>query len=148
MIRIVVPILLALVAYLGPWSDGVGADFGGTSADATLSCVMALELPTSPRCLPGGSLQEQLIGYTSVLGVLAGVLSILGLLPLVGRVTSVAVLAAGGVALVAAGLTVMDGLNGAGVGAVGWGAWAAMALGLVTIFLGFGGLRGEGGPDY
>jgi hypothetical protein len=149
MIRIVVPLILALVAYFGPWSGGISAAFSaGNSADATLACIMALDLPTSPNCLPSGDLSSMLIGYTSVLGVVAAVLSILGLLPLVGRLTSVAVIAAGGVGIAAAGMIIAGALGDAGIGAVGWGAWGSLVLGLITVFLGFGGLRGEGGSDY
>lgn len=145
MVRIFLPLVLAVVAFVGPWLPaGDGAFTGADSANATIDCLLDLELSVTGTCAPAGSnLGQQLVGYTVLGGVGAAVLSILGLLPLVGRLTSLGVIAAGGVGTVASSMALLalTGPNALGFMDIGWGAYAALVLGLITIWSGFDGVR-------
>jgi hypothetical protein len=141
MIRIVLPLILIALAGFGPWTDS-GAT-GITIADKTIGCVAELKLPTTAACMPEGALAQKLIAWTMVLGGAAAVLSILGLLPLVGRVTSIVVIAAGALGLGAAGYGIMGAMEAGGVASTPWGVWATLVAALATAFVGFNGLRGE-----
>mgnify|MGYP006266183349 CR=1 FL=1 len=146
MIRIFLPLLLAVVAFFGPWtaSDRAGSFYGHDSAGTTVDCLLDLNLSVKGACAPAGaSIAEQLIGWTVLAGMAAAVLSVLGLLPVIGRLTSLLVIGAGLVGLGAAGMTLMQ-LTGTGalpISAIGWGTYGALALGLACLWAGIDGVR-------
>ncbi|MEM1409198.1 MAG: hypothetical protein AAGG79_00460 [Pseudomonadota bacterium] len=145
MIRIFLPLLLAVAAYFGPWTQDFAGSFSGAdSAGSTVDCFLDLEPGVTGPCAPTGAvLGQKLVGYTVIVGAGAAVLSVLGLLPLIGRLTSLAVIGAGLCAVAAAALIAVDvnGPNGAGFGAIGWGAYASIVLGLANIWSGIDGAR-------
>lgn len=148
MIRIFIPLAMAIVAFLGPWTaEGLK---GSDAAKPTVDCVLDANISFDTACRPAGTLAAELIGYSVVFGAIAAVLSVIGLLPFVGRLTSMTVVAAGMTGLGAAGMAVaaMFGPNGPGLVPELWGVWGTGILGLVAVFNGLGGIRGEGQPDY
>lgn len=145
MIRVFLPLLLAVVAFFGPWAPEKGGAFRGLdSAGSTVDCLLELEPSVTGPCAPeGDTLAQRLIGYTVLAGAGAGILSILGLLPLVGRLTSVAVVAAGAVGLGASGMALMNlvGDNAVPFMDMGWGAYGSFVLGLAALWSGIDGIR-------
>lgn len=138
---------MAMMAFFGPWKTTPnGSIHGYDLADNTVGCFIELEPSFTGPCAPQGPLADRLVTYSVVGGAFAAVVSIFGLLPLVSRLTSLIALAAGGVGLAAAIGTVVQAINGPGLSFVGWGAWGTLALGLVTVFAGFSGVRN--GNDY
>lgn len=145
MIRIFLPLILAVVAFFGAWGGGQsGFDF----AAPTVNCFLDLKPSFASECLPNGALGQQLIGYTVVLGAAAAVLSVIGLLPLVGRLTSVLVIGSGMAGVIAAVMAATGVFGGGSLDwAATWGIWATALVGLATAFVGLNGVRGETG-DY
>ena len=146
MIRILLPLILAVVAFFGPWMGTYGFDLG----EPTVGCFLDFNPSITGDCAPSGDLKQMLVTYTMLLGGAGAVLSILGLLPLIGRLTSLVVMAAGlaGVAAFAMfALAMVNGDNGFDFIALGWGAIATGVLGLMTAVVGLGGVRGES-DDY
>ena len=145
MIRVFLPLLLAVVAFFGPWTPEKGGAFHGfDSAGSTVDCLLELEPSVTGPCAPeGNGLAQQLIGYTVLAGAGAGILSILGLLPLIGRITSIAVVGAGGVGLAASGMALMNlvGDNAIPFAEIGGGAYGSLVLGLAALWSGFDGIR-------
>ncbi|MEM9838308.1 MAG: hypothetical protein AAF830_04040 [Pseudomonadota bacterium] len=145
MVRIFLPLIMAVVAFLGPWlPSGDGAFMGSDSANATIDCFLDLELSVTGACAPAGSnLGQQLVGYTVLGGAAAAVLSIVGLLPFIGRLTSIGVIGAGAVGVVASvmALLALTGPNALGFTDIGWGAYATLAVGLITMWSGLDGMR-------
>lgn len=142
MIRIFLPLVMAVVAFFGPWSSAPGAVMNGFDfARPTVECFVDLNPSFAGPCAPTGTLAERLVTYTVIGGGFAGILSIIGLLPLIGRLTSLVVMAAGGLGAAAAITTAVSALGGEGIAVVGWGAWGALAAGLATVFAGLMGVR-------
>ena len=150
MIRILLPIAMAAVAFLGPWmDDGNGNSMNGFDiAPTTVNCALDFDF-TVEACKPQGELFNELVGYTMIFGAASAVLSLIGLLPLIGRLTSMTVVAAGMTGVGAFGTLLMSMFQGGGidVGVIGLGAYGTLILGLLTIFAGLNGIRGEG-SDY
>ncbi|MEM9809719.1 MAG: hypothetical protein AAF788_00685 [Pseudomonadota bacterium] len=145
-IRILLPLILAVVAFFGPWLGTYGFDLG----EPTIGCLLDFQLSVSGACAPSGDLKQMLVTYTMILGGVGAVLSILGLLPLIGRLTSLVVMAAGLSGLAASVMFVLAMVNGGqgfDVVGLGWGAIATGVLGLMTAVVGLGGVRGES-QDY
>ena len=146
MTRILFPLFMALMAFFGPWKDTPnGQTHGFDLADNTVGCFIELEPSFTGDCAPLGTLAERLVTYTVIGGSFAAVLSIFGLLPIVSRITSLAVLAAGGVGLAASLLSATDALSTDTLNFVGWGAWGTLALALITVISALSGFRGN--PD-
>ncbi|MCQ8185017.1 hypothetical protein [Parvularcula maris] len=140
MIRIVFPLAMAAAAFFGIWSGGVS---GQELAGPTLSCLIDVALSSGSGCLPDGPIAESLVTYTILGGVAAALLSVLGLIRFVGRLTSVAVLAAGAIGLGASGMAAIA-TFGAGTPPMEvWGVWATLAGAVMTVLAGILGVRGS-----
>ncbi|MEM0930590.1 MAG: hypothetical protein AAGI89_14980 [Pseudomonadota bacterium] len=150
MIRILLPLALAAVALLGPWmADGNGNAMNGFDlAPTTVNCALDFDFSVE-ACKPQGDLLNELVGYTMLFGAGSAVLSLVGLLPLIGRLTSMTVVAAGLTGVGAFGVLVLGMMQGAGLdlAVIGLGAYGTLILGLLTVFAGLNGIRGEG-SDY
>ncbi|NNU16270.1 hypothetical protein HK107_08045 [Parvularcula sp. ZS-1/3] len=139
MIRVFLPLVLALVAYAGPWTGaGEGQVYGYDLAETTKDCFLDLNPSFTGECAPTGSLRDRLVTYTVIGGAIAAVLSVFGLLPLIGRLTSLVVLIVGAAGAVAAVLTLLE----SSAQLMGWGAWGSLAAGVACIAGGLDGLRG------
>ncbi|MEO1657457.1 MAG: hypothetical protein AAFR65_07020 [Pseudomonadota bacterium] len=150
MIRILLPLALAAVALFGPWmADGNGNSMNGFDiAPATVNCALDFDLSVE-ACKPQGELFNELVGYTMLFGGASAVLSLVGLLPLIGRLTSMTVVAAGMTGVGAFGSLLLGMMQSGGIdfGVIGLGAYGTLLLGVLTMFAGVNGIRGEG-SDY
>ncbi|MEM6913173.1 MAG: hypothetical protein AAF511_04270 [Pseudomonadota bacterium] len=150
MVRILLPIALAAVALFGPWmADGNGNSLTGYDlAPATVDCALDFDFSVE-ACKPKGELFNEMIGFTILFGAASAVLSLIGLLPVLGRLTSMTVVAAGMTGIGTFGVMLMGMMEAGGIdfGVIGLGAYGSLVLGLLTMFAGFNGIRGEG-SDY
>ena len=155
MIRILLSLAIAAAAYFGPWlldSTGqiLGASFtepvlGSAFVDSTIGCLMDGKISMSGECAPAYGLFGQLVLATVALGVLSAALSVIGLVPLIGRLTSLVTIVAGVAAIVTFGWFAKEVFTTeqAAFSDFRWGAYATAAFGLITIFAGLSGLRGD-----
>lgn len=155
MIRILLSLAIAAAAFFGPWMlDSTGkileAGFndpvmGSAFVDSTLACVGEMNFSMSGDCAPAYGLFGKLVAATIGLGVLSAALSIVGLLPLIGRLTSVVTIIAGAVAVVTFAWFAKELMTteGAVFSDFRWGAYATAGFGLLAIFAGLSGMRGE-----
>lgn len=156
MIRILLSLAIAAAAFFGPWmidsSDNIlsgsyketaieGRDFVASTYD----CVMDRTFSLEGDCEPKYGILGQLIAITIGLGVVSAVLSIAGLLPLVGRLTSLVTIIAGAAAIVTFAWFAKELLTteAALFSDFRWGAYATGAFGVLTLFAGLAGLRGD-----
>lgn len=142
MIRVLLPLVLALVAFFGPWAgDTHGYDY----ADTTVDCFIdELKISIIGACAPTGTTGERLVTYAIVGSGAAAILSVFGLLPLIGRLTSAVVALVGLTAVAAAALMLVSLFGADATGAEpGWGLFASLALGIGNAAAGVLGVRGE-----
>lgn len=155
MIRILLSLAVAAAAYFGPWlqdssneilKSGVdavaeGSDFVGD----TVECLMDGTISMTGDCAPSHGILGQLMAVTIGLAALSAVLSIIGLLPLIGRLTSLVTIVAGVAAMVTFAWFAKELLTteGAMFSNFRWGAYATGIFGILTLFAGLAGLRGD-----
>ncbi|MEO1041974.1 MAG: hypothetical protein AAFX52_06760 [Pseudomonadota bacterium] len=146
MIRILLPLALAAVALMGPWmADGNGNSVNGYDlAPATVDCALDFDFSVE-TCKPKGELFNELVGYTILFGAASAVLSLIGLLPVLGRLTSITVVAAGMTGIGTFGTMLMGMMQAGGIdfGVIGLGAYGTLVLGILTMFSGLSGIRGD-----
>jgi hypothetical protein len=174
MIRILLSLAIAAAAYFGPWIvDKTGDITGPAMADIVLGddvdidrdqagslvadgeffvgntaqCWMDGRISISDECSPRGEVLGKLVAGTIIVGLISAVLSVVGLLPLVGRLTSIVTVLSGLLAIVAFGWFAKELVttNGAMFTDFRWGGYATGVLGLLTVFAGMAGLRGDDG---
>ncbi|MEM9989953.1 MAG: hypothetical protein AAF723_10585 [Pseudomonadota bacterium] len=147
MIRILLALAVAAAAYFGPWVSSQGVDINGKYyAGGTAECAIDLNISIEGECAPVGGLQGKFVTATVALGVVAAVLGIVGLIPFVGRITSLVTIVAGIIAMITFAYFAKDTFMGDANMAFTdfrWGAYATGVFGLLTLFAGLAGLRGE-----
>lgn len=159
MIRILMPLVIVAAMYFFPMfavttSDPVrgesvstvsGEYFIGNAVD----CVRKGVIPLAEECASDGKMKDSTfvgsaLSWAAIISGAAAVLGIAGLLPFIGRLTSIATLAAGLSSLGALGMFMMSIINSdAGLGAVQWGAYIAAGAALMTTISGLSGMRGR-----
>ena len=157
MIRILLSLAVAAAAYFGPWfvdaEDRLGEGSlnnvidGKYYAESTVLCATEMNFSIEGDCAPQGDLLGKMVVATVGLGVISAVIGIVGLIPLVGRITSIVTLLAGLVGVVTFGLFAKDLMTselGASLTQLRWGAYATAGFGLLTVFAGLAGMRGDG----
>ncbi len=159
MIRILLPLAIIAALFFGPMfsvetKDPVrGKSMSTVTGDYfignTVNCVRKMQFPIGEECASTGEMKDSaLVGsalsWSALLAGVAAVLGVPGLLPFLGRITSIATVAAGVAALGSLGLfmTTMIGSE-AGLGGVQWGAYLAAGLALLTTISGLSGMRGR-----
>ncbi len=157
MIRILLSLAVAAACFFGPlFADTTGNIVGQGPgvlvsgeyfAVPTVDCLMAQTYSVTGDCAPNEGLLGLLITATVGLGLLSGALGVIGLLPLVGRVTSVITFLAGMIAIITFGMVLKDLMTteGAIFTDIRWGTYAVGGFGLLTLFTGLGGMRGDRG---
>lgn len=147
MIRILLALAVAAAAYFGPWMASQGTDIDGKYfAGSTAECAIDMNFSIKGDCAPVGGMQGKLVTATVALGVVAAVLGVLGLIPFVGRLTSIITVIAGLVAVVTFVYFTKDifmGSSGLSFADFRWGAYATGVFGLLALFAGMAGMRGE-----
>jgi hypothetical protein len=164
MIRIFLPLAIVAAIFFGPMfvekSEGelrgetVSVVSGDYFIGNAVECVRNLTVPIGEECASTGKLRDgknkettmvgSALSWASILAGLAAALAIPGLLPFIGRITSIATVAAGLASLAALGLFLTNMLGSeAGLAGVQWGAYLAAGLALLTTISGLSGMRGR-----
>lgn len=157
MIRVLLPLAIAAAAYFGPWmvdttgsilSDAyqAAAADGVAFAGSTAECAKDLKISLNGECEPEYGILGKLVAGTVLLSIVSAVLSIVGLVPLVGRLTSIVTVITGAMAIVTVAWFGKEllAVDGAVITDLRWGAYATGVFGLLTVFAGMAGMRGDG----
>ena len=156
MIRVLLPLAVIAAILFGPiyktapnFDEVQGIETanqvsGYALVKPSIDCWRNQNISITGDCEPKAGLRGKALAAAVGISAIAAVLGVIGMLPIIGRLTSVFTILAGGVSLAAVAYFASTMLGAEdGLSRIEWGSYLAGGGGLLTLISGLAGLRGN-----